>query len=74
MVALSKGKAKVEFFDGKELDGVDVSVVRAEGGAFVEVFGNLALSVLTTAEVRRRKAAWKEIHRMAAVPVGVAFG
>jgi hydrogenase maturation factor len=62
-VAVSEGKARVEFFDGRALDGVDVSMVNAGKGEFVEVFGNLALSVLTPAEARTKKRAWTALRR-----------
>jgi hydrogenase maturation factor len=60
-VEVSEGKARVEFFDGRALGEVDVSVVGAKEGEYVEVFGNLALSKLKPAEARRRKTAWGEV-------------
>jgi hydrogenase maturation factor len=68
--AVTGGKARVEFFDGRALDDVDVSVVKAARGQFVEVFGNLALSILTPAEARTRKRAWAEIRKAAALDAG----
>lgn len=65
VASASKGRARVEFFDGRALDDVDVSVVDAKKGEFVEVFGNLALSVLSTAEARARKRAWNEVRKAA---------
>jgi len=62
-VTVSEGKALVEFFDGRSLDGVDVSMVRAREGDFVEVFGNLALSLLTPAEARSKKKAWAVVNK-----------
>jgi len=62
-VEVSEGRARVEFFDGRTLDGVDVSMVRARRGDFVEVFGNLALSVLTPAEARSKKKAWAAVTK-----------
>ncbi len=49
------------------MDGVDVSMVVAARGDFVEVFGNLALSVVTPSDAKKRKAAWKEIREAAIV-------
>jgi len=60
------GKARVAFFDGRTLDGVDVSVVNARRGAYVEVFGNLALTILGQAEAKRRKEAWETIKKVTA--------
>ena len=62
-MSVSGGKARVEFFDGRVLDDVDLSVARATKGEFVEVFGNMALSVLTRAEARTRKKAWAEVTK-----------
>jgi hydrogenase maturation factor len=69
-VAVSEGRAQVEFFDGRTLDGVDVSMVRARKGDFVEVFGNLALSILTPAEARSKKRAWTELIKAVALDTG----
>ena len=69
-VSVSNGRARVEFFDGKALDDVDVSVVGAKKGEFVEVFGNLALSVLSTADARARKRAWREVREAAGQAMG----
>jgi len=66
---VSKGKASVDFFDGRSLDGVDISMVGAVRGDFIEVFGNLALSVLTVSEAKKRKEAWKEIRKAAITPL-----
>ncbi len=68
---VSEGKARVEFFDGRALDGVDLSVVKANVGDHLEVFGNLALSVLTPAQARSRKRAWAEIAKAASLEAGV---
>ena len=57
----------MDFFDGRALDGVDVSMVAAARGDFVEVFGNLALSVITPSDAKKRRAAWKEIREAAIV-------
>jgi len=69
-VAVSEGKARVEFFDGRTLDGVDVSMVRARKGDFVEVFGNLALSILTPAEAKSKRKAWAEVTKAIAMDMG----
>jgi len=66
-VSVSKGRARVEFFDGRAMDDVDVSIVNAKKGEFVEVFGNMALSVLTASEARARKKVWGEVQRAAAI-------
>ena len=65
-VSVSHGRARVEFFDGRALDDVDVTLVDAKKGQFVEVFGNMALSLLTPAEARSKKQAWAEVARAVA--------
>jgi hydrogenase maturation factor len=63
VVSASKGRARVEFFDGRALDEVDLCVVNAHKGDFVEVFGNLALSILSPSEARSKKKAWAEVRK-----------
>ncbi len=71
VVSVTGGVADVEFVDGRGSGGVDVSVIGGVAkGTYVEVFGNLALSVLTPAEARRRRTAWKEVRKAAMVPEG----
>lgn len=65
VLVASSGKAEVAFFDGRTLAGVDLSVAPAKKGEYVEVFGNVALSVLSPADARRRKTAWAEVRRAA---------
>jgi hydrogenase maturation factor len=43
-----------------------VTLVDAKKGQFVEVFGNMALSLLTPAEARIKKRAWVEVARAVA--------
>lgn len=69
VVEVSKENTLVEFFDGRSSDGIDISLVDARLGSYVEVFGNLALSVLSEADARKRKTAWKAITKA----VGVAL-
>jgi hydrogenase maturation factor len=68
VISASEGMAEVEFFDGRALGKVDVSMVNgANRGAYLEIFGNLALSIITPADAKKRKAAWKEIREAAIV-------
>jgi hydrogenase maturation factor len=60
---VSRGRARVKFFDGRALEGVDVTMAGAAKGDYVEVFGNLALSVLTKSEARTRRRAWSEVMK-----------
>jgi hydrogenase maturation factor len=69
VLSVSQGRAEVEFFDGKDVGDVDASLVGAvKKGVFVEVFGSLALSVLSTSEARRRRALWNEVRKAAMMP------
>ena len=67
VISESQGKASVHFFDGRTLEGVDISMVTAVQGDFVEVFGNLALSIVSSSDAKKRKAAWKEVREAAIV-------
>ena len=62
MTQVSDGHASVDFFDGRSLGDVDVSMVKAEVGSYVEVFGNLALSRLSVGEARSRRRVWDEVR------------
>ncbi len=66
VVELSDKGGTVEFFDGRSLAGVDVTVAGARVGSYVEVFGNIALSVLSASEARTRRRAWAEVRNAAA--------
>ena len=63
VAAVSEGRARIDFFDGRSLGDVDITMVTAKEGAYVEVFGNLALSELTPSEAKARKKAWDEVRR-----------
>ena len=65
---VSDGRALVEFFDGRALDGVDVTMVKVGRGSYVEVFGGLAMSKLSRSEAEGRRRAWAEVSRAAALP------
>ena len=66
IVSSSGGRSVVCFFDGRTSEGIDTSILGAQVGNYVEVFGSLAISKLDGAEARRRKAAWREIRKAAA--------
>ena len=59
-------KARIQFFDGRTSDEVDISVSPARRGSYVEIFGSVALSVLSPTEARRREAVWQQIKKAAA--------
>jgi len=64
---ISGRNALIEFFDGHTSNAIDISMVEARVGSYVEVFGNLALSLLSETEARKRRLAWKEIMKAAGV-------
>ncbi len=67
--SVSGGVATVRFFDQREVSNVVVSVLEnVKVGGFVEVYGNLALSVLTPVEAKRRESAWREVRNAALMP------
>jgi hydrogenase maturation factor len=69
VLSVSQDRAEVKFFDGRDSSDVDTSLVPGvKKGSFVEVFGSLALSVLSVSEARRRKALWKEVMTAAMMP------
>jgi hydrogenase maturation factor len=74
VLGAAKGRATVEFFDGRTLGEVDLSVVGAKEGDFVEVFGNLALSILTQSEARSRKRAWAEVRKASLTAQAEVYG
>lgn len=63
VLRVDHGSATVTFFDGGTSRNVDVSVAGAQEGSYVEVYSNLALSVLTAREARARKAAWQSVRK-----------
>lgn len=65
VVSTGGKKAQIRFFDRRTSSDVDLSVTPARKGAYVEVFGNVAPSVLNRAEARRREAAWQQIKKVA---------
>ncbi len=63
VLQVERGKASVKFFDGGSSDDVDVSIVEAKEGSYVEVHGNLALSILSASDARSRRAAWALVRK-----------
>jgi len=62
VISLSGSKAKVEFFDGKVVDEIDVSMISVKQGSYIEVFANLALRSLNKSEAESRRKAWLIIN------------
>jgi hydrogenase maturation factor len=63
VLQVEQSHATVRFFDGGSSPDVDISVVGAEKGSYVEVYGNLALSLLTAGQARARMTAWDAVRK-----------
>lgn len=63
VVSVAGDKAVVRLADGRELREVDVSMVDAKRGCYVEVFADQALSMLTEEEAALRSELWKELMK-----------
>jgi hydrogenase maturation factor len=57
------GEALVRFADNDATRLVDVSMVEAKKGGYVEVFADQALSSLTEEEASWRKQVWSELKQ-----------
>ena len=66
VVEAEKGRGTAEFFDGRALKDVDIAMAGAGTGAYVEVFGNLALSVISAADARVRRKEWEAVRKATA--------
>ena len=70
VVEASSGRGTVKFFDGGTSDDIDLTMAKAGRGAYVEVFGNLALSVLSTSDAKLRRKEWTAVRKAADTLVG----
>ena len=62
IVSTNKSKAKVQLLgDERIVDDIDISMINAKIDSYVEVFANIAISVITTREALRRKKMWIEV-------------
>ena len=62
VLSIGQDKARVKFVDGGATLEVDVSMLEAKRGDFVEVFADQALSILTEEEAEWRKKLWTELR------------
>lgn len=63
VISVKGDKAEVRFVESDATRVVDVSMVEARKGAYVEVFADQALSCLTEAEAHWRKQVWSDLRR-----------
>ena len=68
VVSLQGDNATVLFADRGETRVVDVSMVDARPGAYVEVFADQAMSVLTAEEAEWREELWSEVRKKLEAP------
>jgi hydrogenase maturation factor len=61
VLSVRQGKATVKFFDDNVMQEVDVAMVNAAKGSYVEVFANLAISRLSREEAEVRREAWLSV-------------
>jgi hydrogenase maturation factor len=62
VISVRGDKAKVKFVESDATRVVDVSLVEARKGSYVEVFADQALSTLTKAEADWRKQVWSDLR------------
>lgn len=62
VISVRGDKAKVKFVESHATRVVDVSLVEASKGSYVEVFADQALSTLTKAEADWRKQVWSDLR------------
>jgi hydrogenase maturation factor len=64
VLSLDKSKATVKLLgDDRILEDIDVSMINARPNSYVEIYANLAVSVLSANEANQRKQAWIEVKR-----------
>jgi hydrogenase maturation factor len=64
ILSITGSMARVEFLDDKAIRDIDVSMVEGiRKNAFVEVFADSALTILTAREAQWRKKLWLEMRK-----------
>ncbi len=59
VLSIREGKARVRLLgDNRIVDSIDVSMINAKAGSFVEVFANIALSIVSAKDAKKREASW----------------
>ena len=58
-MSIREGKARVRLLgDSRIVDSIDVSMINAKVDSFIEVFANIALSIVSARDAKRREEAW----------------
>jgi hydrogenase maturation factor len=65
IVNVEDGKAKISYLDNRETSEVDVSMVNARKGSYVEIFANVAIGRITKKDADQRRALQLELRSRA---------
>lgn len=65
IVNVDGSRAKISYLDNHETSTVDVSMVGARRGAYVEIFANVAIGRITKKEADQRRALQLELRARA---------
>jgi hydrogenase maturation factor len=65
IVNVESGRAKISYLDNRETSEVDVSMVNARKGSYVEVFANVAIGHITKKDADQRRALQRELRARA---------
>ncbi|HXQ92388.1 MAG TPA: HypC/HybG/HupF family hydrogenase formation chaperone [Nitrososphaerales archaeon] len=62
VLSTNKTKAKVQLLgDDRIVDDIDITMISAKVDSYIEVFSNIALSVISPREAMKRKKMWVAI-------------
>jgi hydrogenase maturation factor len=65
IVNVEGGRAKISYLDNRETSEVDVSMVDARRGSYVEIFANVAIGRITKKDADQRRALQLELRARA---------
>ncbi len=65
VVNVDGGRAKISYLDDRETSEVDVSMIDARKGAYVEVYANVAIGRITKKVADQRRALQLELRARA---------
>jgi hydrogenase maturation factor len=65
IVNVEGGRAKISYLDTRETSDVDVSMVDARKGSYVEIFANVAIGRITKKDADQRRALQRELRARA---------
>ena len=65
IVNVDGGRAKISYLDTRETGDVDVSMVEARKGSYVEIFANVAIGSITKKEAELKRSLRLELLKRA---------